>query len=54
MKIFGTHNLYGGGEGEGGQPTLYDLKKNVDSTNFNFGTPLGPPMRGKKLIELMI
>ena len=49
MKVFGT-------KGEGGwlsRPSPMILKT-VDSTNFNFGKPLGLSMRGKKLVELMI
>ena len=30
------------------------ISKTVDSTNFNFGRPLGLSIRGKKPVELMI
>ena len=44
----------GGGGGGGVEPTLPMIPKTVDSTNFNFGRPLGLSMRGKKTVELMM
>ena len=42
-----------GGGGGGGDPSPM-ISKTVDSTTFKFGRPLGPSMKGKKLVELMI
>ena len=42
-------------EGGGVQPTPIDLEKGRLSTTFNFGSPLGLSIRGKKkLVEVMI
>ena len=54
-----THTFYEGGGGEV-EPTLPPpppppmISRTVDSTTFNFGTPLGLSMRGNKLVEFMI
>ena len=53
-KVFGTHTFYQG-RGEGVEPPPpHMISKTVDSTNFDFGRPLGLSMRGEKPIELMI
>ena len=44
----------GGGKGATPTPTPTMISKTADSTNFNFGRPLGLSMRGKKPVELMI
>ena len=47
-----TPSTKGGGGGSRPPPPM--ISKTVDSTNFNFGRPLGLSMRGKKPVELMI
>ena len=36
------------------EPAPAMISKTVDSTNFNFGRPLGLSTRGRKPVELMI
>ena len=50
-RYFGTKGEGGGGWLSRPSPMI---PKTVDSTNFNFGRPLGLSMRGKKPVELMI
>ena len=50
-KVFGTTPYTKGGGGLVDPPVI---SKTVNSTNFNFGRPLGLSMRGKKPVELMI
>ena len=53
-KVFGTHTFYQGRVESTPPPPPQMISKTVDSTNFNFGRPLGLSMRGKKPVELMI
>ena len=48
VYVFGTHTFYEGGWA----PPM--ISKTADSTNFNFGRPLGLSMRGRKQVEIMM
>ena len=53
-SVLYPHLLRKGGGGGGGWSRPPMISKTVDSTNFNFGRPLGLSMRSKQLVESII